>query len=62
MADSNAKVRLVGRLSQRLISHRKRVPANIYADSELDREATIRSFRIVQTEGSREVSRTRLVG
>lgn len=29
----------------------------IYADGELNREATIRSFRIVQTEGSREVSR-----
>jgi len=29
----------------------------IYADSELSEEATIRNFRIVQTEGSREVSR-----
>lgn len=30
---------------------------NIYADSELQKEATIRKFRIVQTEGSRQVSR-----
>lgn len=29
----------------------------IYADSELNKEATIRNFRIVQTEGSRQVSR-----
>ena len=29
----------------------------IYADSELEQEATIRKFRIVQTEGSRQVSR-----
>ena len=29
----------------------------IYADSELHKEATIRNFRIVQTEGSRQVSR-----
>ncbi len=29
----------------------------IYADSELQKEATIRKFRIVQTEGSRQVSR-----
>ena len=29
----------------------------IYADRELEREATIRKFRIVQTEGSRQVSR-----
>jgi hypothetical protein len=31
--------------------------AGIYADAELDREATLRSFRIVQAEGAREVSR-----
>ncbi len=30
---------------------------NIYKQGELDREATIRKFRMVQTEGSREVSR-----
>ncbi|MBI2212138.1 MAG: virulence RhuM family protein [Acidobacteria bacterium] len=30
---------------------------NIYAKEELDREATIRKFRIVRSEGSREVSR-----
>jgi len=35
--------------------------AGIYADIELDREPTIRSFRIVQTKGSRGVSSTRLV-
>ena len=29
----------------------------VFADSELTEEATIRNFRIVQTEGSREVSR-----
>ncbi len=31
----------------------------IYADHELELEATIRNFRIVQLEGSREVSRKR---
>ena len=30
---------------------------NIYADSELEESATIRNFRIVQTEGSRQVTR-----
>ena len=29
----------------------------IYADHELEEGATIRNFRIVQTEGSRQVSR-----
>ncbi len=29
----------------------------VFADSELDQEATIRNFRIVQNEGSREVHR-----
>ena len=29
----------------------------IYSDSELEEEATIRNFRIVQTEGSRQVTR-----
>ena len=29
----------------------------IYADNELSEAATVRNFRIVQTEGSREVSR-----
>ncbi len=28
-----------------------------YADSELEESATIRNFRIVQTEGSRQVTR-----
>jgi len=31
--------------------------ANIYGQGELDRAATIRKFRTVQTEGHREVSR-----
>ncbi len=30
---------------------------NIYQEGELDREATVRKFRIVQTEGAREVGR-----
>lgn len=30
---------------------------NIYSTGELDREATIRKFRIVQTEGARKVER-----
>lgn len=30
---------------------------NIFHSNELEQEATIRNFRIVQTEGSREVSR-----
>jgi hypothetical protein len=30
---------------------------NIYGSGELDREATIRKFRIIQTEGKREVER-----
>lgn len=30
---------------------------NIFATKELDRDSTIRNFRIVQTEGQREVSR-----
>ena len=61
-------VRLEGRtawLSQRLIAELFQVSvptvnehlAGIYADRELDREATIRGFRIVQREGSRDVSR-----
>lgn len=32
-------------------------PGNIFDEGELDREATIRNFRIVRTEGSRQVSR-----
>ena len=62
------QVRLEGRtawLSQRLIAELFQVSvptvnehlAGIYADRELDREPTIRSFRIVQREGSRDVSR-----
>ena len=30
---------------------------HIYEDGELDEKATVRKFRIVQTEGTREVSR-----
>jgi hypothetical protein len=63
------QVRLEGRtvwLPQRLIAELFQVSvptvnehlANVYADGELDREATLRSFRIVQTEGRREVTRT----
>jgi len=62
------QVRLEGRtawLSQRLIAELFQVSvptvnehlAGIYADRELGREATIRSFRIVQREGGRDVSR-----
>ena len=62
------QVRLEGRtvwLSQRLIADLYQVSVktvnehlvNIYGEAELDREATIRSFRIVQREGSRDVSR-----
>lgn len=29
----------------------------IYSDAELEKDATIRNFRIVQTEGSRQVTR-----
>ena len=62
------QVRLEGRsvwLSQRLIAELFQVSiktvnehlVNIYSEGELDPEATIRNFRIVQAEGSREVSR-----
>lgn len=62
------QVRLEGQtvwLSQRLLAELYQVSVktvsehlvNIYAEGELDREATIRSFRIVQREGSRDVSR-----
>jgi hypothetical protein len=61
------QVRLEGRtvwLPQRLIADLFQVSvstinehlAGIYSDGELDREATIRSFRIVQTEGSHQVT------
>lgn len=64
----NLQVRLDGRtvwLPQRLIAELFQVSVktvnehliNIYAEGELDREATIRSFRIVQREGSRDVAR-----
>ncbi len=62
------QVRLEGRtvwMPQRLIAELFQVSVktanehlvNIYSEGELDLGATIRSFRIVQTEGSREVSR-----
>src|SRR5437868_2897433 len=52
-------------LSQRLLAElfQKGVPTinehiqNVYEEGELDRESTIRKFRIVQIEGSREVER-----
>lgn len=63
------QVRIEGRtvwLSQRLIAELYQVSVktvnehliNIYDEGELDRGATIRSFRIVQREGSRDVSRS----
>jgi hypothetical protein len=62
------QVRLEGRsvwLPQRLIAELFQVSVktanehlvNIYSEGELDPGATIRSFRIVQTEGAREVTR-----
>ena len=67
------QVRLEGRfvwLSQRLIAELFQVSvktanehlANIYCEGELDLQATIRKLRIVQTEGSREITRATLVG
>ncbi len=67
--DTRLQVRLEGRtvwLSQRLIAELFQVSVktvnehlvNIYGEGELDREATIRSFRIVQVEGRRDVART----
>jgi hypothetical protein len=66
---THLQVRLEGRtvwLSQRLIAELFQVSVktanehliNIYGEGELDPEATIRSFRIVRTEGRREVSRS----
>lgn len=63
------QVRVEGRtvwLSQRLMAELFQVSVktvnehlvNIYGEDELDREATIRSFRIVQREGSRDVTRS----
>jgi hypothetical protein len=62
------QVRIEGRtvwLTQRLLAelYQISVPTinehltGIYADGELDREATIRKFRIVQREGARDVTR-----
>ncbi len=62
------QVRLEGQtvwLAQRLIAELFQVSvptvnehlANIYAEGELEQEATIRRFRIVQREGSRDVAR-----
>jgi len=66
--ESRIQVRLEGGtvwLSQKLISELFQVAVhtvnehikNIYAEGEVPNEATIRNFRIVQKEGSREVSR-----
>jgi hypothetical protein len=63
------QVRIEGRtvwLSQRLIAELYQVSVktvnehlvNVYSEGELDPEATIRSFRIVQREGTRNVSRS----
>jgi hypothetical protein len=62
------QVRLEGRtvwLTQRLIADLYQVSVktvnehlvNIYSEGELEREATIRNFRIVQREGARDVAR-----
>lgn len=67
--DTRLQVRLEGRtvwLAQRLIAELFQVSvptvnehlAGIYGDGELEREATIRSFRIVQREGRRDVTRS----
>ena len=64
----NLQVRLDGEtvwLPQRLIADLYQVSVkttnehlvNIYKEGELDSSATIRKFRIVQTEGSRQVER-----
>ncbi len=50
--------RLIGELFQVSVPTVNEHLAGIYGDGELSREATIRSFRIVQREGSREVSRS----
>jgi len=63
------QVRLEGQtawLSQRVIAELYQVSVktvnehlgNIYDEGELDAEATVRSFRIVQREGARDVPRT----
>ena len=49
--------RLIAELFQVSVKTANEHLVNIYSERELDSEATIRSFRIVQTEGSREVSR-----
>ena len=62
------QVRIAGQtvwLTQRLMAELYQVSVktvnehlvNIYAEQELDSSATIRKFRIVQTEGTRQVSR-----
>ena len=64
----NLQVRLDGQtvwLPQRLIAELFQVSVktanehlvNIYSEGELGREATVRSFRIIQREGSRDVAR-----
>jgi len=49
--------RLIGDLFQVTVPTVSEHLAGIYAEGELDRPATIRQFRIVQTEGSRQVAR-----
>lgn len=66
---SRLKVRVEGQtvwLSQRLMAELFQVSvptvnehlSNVYEEGELDPEATIRKFRIVRSEGSREVTRS----
>jgi len=49
--------RLIAELYQVSVKTASEHLGNIYSDGELDPAATIRKFRIVQTEGTREVSR-----
>lgn len=68
-ASTTLRVRLDGEtvwLSQRQIAELYQMSvktvsehlANIHAEGELDAEATVRRFRIVQTEGTREIARS----
>jgi hypothetical protein len=50
--------RLIGELYQVSVPTINEHLANIYAEGELDPRATIRSFRIVQREGDRDVARS----
>jgi hypothetical protein len=49
--------RLIGELFQVAVSTVNEHLKNVYGDHELDPGATIRKFRMVRTEGSRQVAR-----